>query len=256
MKPIILIAKQRSGTRVLGNLLNDNRILTDFSEVTYFKDGPTQKTGNLTEFLKTQENLEILAPARKGQLIKAYFEHLNALSKGKPFLIDIKYNQIHNFCDRFSFFEKPRAFHLFKEHRPIYIHLTRERVLDSIISSDILKATGKSHFVSERTETPKISIDAKDLINRIKIRQEEIDKFRNFLKKENSLEIKYESLFDEHGNFDKNTVTQLCKHIDCDPISNLTPKFKKSGRKNALEHLTNKEEIIQRLKDNNLSWLL
>lgn len=138
-QPIIVLARQRSGTTVFRRTLAKTKTFEDFDEI--FHPILIRKEAQASFHLFKQRWLlqditkAIVSVENQKKLFEDYFDYLNNLGNCPFYLIDIKYNIWHHFNSFWQdSFAKPYLIDLIKERKIKIIHIIRKNVFKQTIS--------------------------------------------------------------------------------------------------------------------------
>jgi len=256
-QPIILLAKQRSGTTVFRTTLAKTNVFDDFGEI--FHPNLIKKDNKEGFFLfklneiKKDPIKSIVSPENQSKLFKKYINYLSDLSVKPYYIIDAKYNAWHHFNTYwFELTAKPNMVKLILQNNIKVIHLIRENVFEQYVSSERAIKSNQWHIKNANNELKniKIDIDKNRCFNMMRKAIRSTQLFRNWFKNyPNYIEMYYENLY-EKDNFNQTYLKEL-EDFTNTPIE-LTVKLQRGKIiKNLNDLITNKIELIDFFKNTN-----
>lgn len=197
--PIILFARQRSGTNYFRALMEQSTDDIYFTEGEIFSHNKVDKRpDNFWNYLSKNDNHYIPTGSFMAKIWEEYNEYMSKLTNKKYYLLDIKYTSTHHLNPTFySWMEPPFLLKLIARKKINVIHIVRENVFHTYISALRAKKTGKTLYLNkDKVEDVKITVDLSELEREIKLRREEIKFARQYLTALdiNHIEILYENL--------------------------------------------------------------
>ena len=179
-QPVIILAKQRSGTNFLRLLLNKTNQYADYNEI--FHPAGQINEHNFynfrTRLLSKQPELSIPSYENNKNLFSQYLKHLNKLTEGeRNYIIDIKYNSLWNlntfWSDRHDI---PMLLTIAKHLNVPIIHLIRENIFENYISTQRAMKTDEwiANNNINKKDNIQLKIDTEHMVNELKNRSEEI----------------------------------------------------------------------------------
>lgn len=146
---ICVVARQRSGTTALRNILTGSGRMYDFGEI--FQTNSQGGKGSFFGFCRNKEIL--LSDAATGpevaELCANYLDHLRKVAGDKHVLIDVKYNSWNAVRPVWHYIhEEPYFLAFLKKMGALFIFLQRLDVADQIVSSAIAETNDKWHNLS------------------------------------------------------------------------------------------------------------
>jgi len=234
-KPCFLLAKQRSGTRVFGHMLDSHSKVAYCSEIFHEK---ASAQNSYFHFLKRQieqdsQNLDYIYPDRRLDSFEDFLTSIGNKYGKENFILDIKYNQLHHLNDYWYLINnQPQIFKFIKKNKYPVIHLIRKNILKVLVSQLLAANHNVWHAKAENInhiEKTKIKLDPDKIINQIKNRKNEMNRISSFFKSyNNTLTVYYEDLFDENQEFSKTTISALADFLQVDSSQfNLKPVYVK-----------------------------
>lgn len=247
MRPVFLIANQRSGTNAVRSALMQSHFFEDFGEV--FNPDGSKYAGNFFHFLRLDANLQLLKPGLSTKRFLDYYSYLNILAD-KPFgIIDAKYDSLHLFNpEAHPLLAAPALLALIEKVGGSVVHLTRNP-LQIYISHVFAVQTSVWHVRSDDSNRPrnvKMNIDIVDMIHNIDKLTKERAAIQNFLNLcSHVLTIDYSDLFSRDGAPDLGTIWRF---FDLSP-QEFTPLINKSIRQPLKSLLENYEDVEAALRE-------
>ena len=262
-KPCFLLAKQRSGTRVFGRMLDSHPGVAYCSEIFHEK---ASEQNSYFHFLKRQierdlQNIDYIYPDRRLDSFADFLAATGTKYSKDNFILDIKYNQLHHLNDYWHLINnQPQIFKFIKQNNYPVIHLIRRNILKVLVSQLLAANHNVWHAKPEnidRIQKTKIKLDPDKIIKQIKNRKNEMNRISSFFKSyNNSLTVYYEDLFDENREFSKTTVDALSDFLQVDSSQfNLKPVYiKQTSLLDSV--IENFDEIKESLKNTEFECFL
>lgn len=253
MKPVFLIAHQRSGTNALRSILQQSKYVEDCGEA--FNPNGTKYASNIFHFLRLDDNYKYLSPNNNITRFLQFYEYLRILSDKRICIIDAKYDSLRVFDPEVHELNAPPViFSFFDKIGSGVIHLTRNP-FDLYVSYRFAVEAGIWHWREgqDRTSAPKqISLDATDMIEFIAKRQAE-QKAVNTLMNQcgNAMAIDYSELFPSDGTPNLERVS-LFLGI---PQFDYTIPVEKSIQAPLADLISNYSEIVDVLNTHEIGYL-
>ena len=261
--PCFLLAKQRSGTRVFGHMLDSHPSVAYCSEI--FHENASSENSYF-HFLKHQieqdlQNLDYIYPDRRLDSFADFLFSIGTKYGKDNFVLDIKYNQLHHLNDYWHLINnQPQIFRFIKKNNYPVIHLIRKNILKVLVSQLLASNHHVWHAKQENIDCikkTKIRLDPNKILNQIRNRKNEMNRISSFFANyQNTLTIYYEDLFDENQQFSKTTVKTLSDFLQVDSSQfNLKPVYVKQT--SLLDSvIENFEEIKDSLKNTEFEYFL
>jgi len=253
-QPIIVVAKQRSGTTVFRRTLDKTAVFEDFKEV--FHPDLVRKEAKASFHLYKQQwiakdiSKSIVSAENQKELFEAYLEHLGGLSNCPFYLIDIKYNIWHHlnwfWQDSFS---KPYLVDLVREKQVKVIHIIRKNVFKQTISLQRAMQTKLWQLSNQlNAKSERLYINPESCINMMNNSINNMEVFRKYFKHyDNYLELFYEDIY-KNNKINTNTVLKLNQFLNHDfEIDTRLPLKKIINDLNQV--VTNKAELLAYFKN-------
>ena len=262
VKPIILVAKKRSGTWLLGYTLASNKDITSCGEVFFKSDSPFCWFNYLESQRQNSEN-----ESQDTQLLfdeyLAYLARENQKKNGvdKDYaLLDIKYEVFNTLeSNQKSSLDDSCFRQIILERKIPVIHLIRKNVLRAFVSYEMAKQTNTWRLRVKKGESQpdtSITIDCSSLVSELETREQEISDFKQaFSGYENYLELYYKELT-EDGKFSESCLKKVVNLVDVDLGFNRKPLLAKQGAKDLSESIDNWSEVEATLKDTKYESML
>lgn len=258
--PVIVVAKQRSGTNLLRRTLGTSTLFEDMNEVFHHRE--PAHFWNFRSAL-VQEDPSLLLPTEENQakVLSLFFESLKeTLVSKKFFLIDIKYNSVHHLNPIWhNPIDIPHIFSILAEQEVPVIHLVRTNILETYVSS--LVANNLKVWVTQRENLVKdlrLKVNTKQLLAQLRRRQREIETFRTWFSELNSLhtiELNYESLLNEKSSFSQSVLDEIREFLAVNESLEVSTPTKKIAS-SLPEMIENYDEIVSTLAQTEFSPFL
>ena len=256
--PVIIIAKQRSGTNLLRSLLTSSNLFRDFGEI-FHPLGREKSHNNFWRFRenKLQEDFSLLlpSPGNLKKMFKLYIKHLQSNCNRPYFLIDIKYNSVNNFNPCWhSPASPPFLFELIRQNNIPVIHLVRSRVLENYCSELLARKTQvwKTKDISYESQE-KIFVDIKDALKGINYRTQEISLFKSYLKDyKNSIFLEYSELKDNDNNLSEKAKKEIANLLNLNRQLETSPSKLRKVAPPLSELILNYNDLVSKLREANL----
>jgi len=259
IKPVVLLAQQRSGTTALGSVLDQSDHIKCFGEVFYCFPN------NYFDFLAklAEEDKTFLYPDGMRTKFDKYIDYLASFANNKPFaLLDIKYNSTHHLNGFwFNLSQRPVLFDILIERKIPIIHLLRRNFLKRYVSASLARKSKVWHahsaeqVINSKSQT--IKLDPAKLIENLQFQSSELALALKYLGEyENVLTLIYEKLFDMDGNITSSTEEGLCEFLGLDRLGSRTPRLKKMTQNNLRNVIENFDEVALALASTPYEWML
>lgn len=202
--PVVVLAKQRSGTHLLRSRLLSSRSFFDCGEVFYLDPSTEQPLGAHNYFRYREDavaedpSLTLPTLVNAEALLGGFIRQLSAAAPAdRLLLLDIKYNSTHHFNPAWHEpLECPHLLVLLDRHEVPIIHLVRRNVLLTCLSSRIAAEHGVFNVRQQDDFDPgKIHLDPQWVVGTVEAWQREIDWFSAHLERfERVCTVTYEQL--------------------------------------------------------------
>ncbi|MFK7820007.1 MAG: sulfotransferase [Planctomycetaceae bacterium] len=249
----ILLAKQRSGSTWVIDLLNSHPDVVGYSELFDYEcwDNRELVGGsncmNWNTFVAQFHGNQGREPNRAEQ-VRLYPEFLSnhafASESAKAVGFKLMYNQA---------ISHPAIPRYLQRHRVHCIHLIRHNLLDGIVSQEAVANRGFAH-AGTKAQSQATTIDPTSLVMRLKRRASDIAAAQAFAKFLNlpTLELSYESLCE-----DASTIENVLGFLGVDDSkSGLTSKLRKMSGSSHTETIANYEAVAEQLSGTQFESLL
>lgn len=235
----ILISHERSGSHFVGEYLRSLAGFRVFDEVCN-PDAikPKQYAESFFRFkydyiVKRPQLL--LEPTRQEyfSFVQSYFDHLVTLGAPNNVAVDIKYGHIQNFEGWWwPMLERPALLNVCETAGIGIVHLFRENVVEATVSSMIADKRKVWHSWQVKPETPmdqKFELPVREIIRKAKVLEREIHWVKEWVRRNNTLEITYERVSAELGRGGA-LDSALTKFLGRPPKAPFKPRLQKLAR--------------------------
>jgi len=251
-KFLAVVATQRSGTTLFRDILSSHNNVLALPEI--FLEREKEKYTNYFFYLKNHINKspEMCLPSREQQdkNFINYLSYLVSQSNNKKLIsFDCKYNFfLGMFTPNYvNFSERPILFQLFQKYDVKVIHIIRENILATLVSSLLsmknkLWATDNLDKVKHLT----VHVDTSRLVEQLTNRQREVDYFRTlFSGIPWTLEISYEHLTN-NGNINGTLLESVSNFLEIKDSFTREPSLKKIAPplRECIENLKEVETVL------------
>lgn len=255
-----MVARQRSGTGALNNILHNHPDIAPKGEV-FHPDEMDRSHTSYFSFFKTliEEDPSLALPHRAGQRLDRYLDFIEQQSPKKWILLDVKYRSLGHFNGFWhSAAETPGMITLLKERGLKILHLTRRNSLALWVSGRLAEANKVWHARQADTiAVKKIKLDPDQVQHFLALCRREMMAMRIGLQSyENKIEIDYQRLFAADGGLQNGPKAQIETFFSLsEPITHRTALIKQAPPRvrDAIENL---DEITDLLKDTPNAWML
>lgn len=260
MKRIILVARPRSGTHLLRELLGQVPGLWCFGEI--FHNDPTQGDYLYWPYyarrLAEQPELAWKKHTHMVELWNGYCNFLAQQAQAQQagatrYLATVNYNSLHSLdsCWR-NLYDSPTFFKAANTADTSVIHLVRANVLRTLVSELRARQSGVWHLHANdhNTRIGAVHVDTRNLLKELETRELEITTVRRWLQGfGQQLELQYESLLAEGGNGLHPAVSvQLAKFLGCASSDFASPKLRRTAGSSLEQDVINFEEVCNILR--------
>ena len=167
---IVMLARQRSGTNALRDVLRGHREIFCLPEV--FHNAPTDPLAveaNFFRFLdRHPDGTTWRATSWDAQerIFLDFLDHLRSFSEKRYILIDVKFSSTHHFDGPWrALSERPTFFRLIEKHRLRTLTLTRRNYLRAYISWEKAARSKTFHRWDRPGDDEQIAVDISDLLS-------------------------------------------------------------------------------------------
>ena len=226
-QPVFVIAMQRSGTNLLRKALTSSEYFQDLNEI--FDPFFEEYWQHRNEQIRQKPALGI--PNSRNQL-EIFDSFLNSrLQKDSPYvLIDVKYNSTHHLNKVWHHpGSRPLLIDWLMEKQCPVIHLVRENVFQNYVSN-VVAFESRTWLVDEQSDKSlfQTRLRVPETLRKIRIFTAQIELFRKWLQPTNCLELKYEDLVTETGQFSTEVQDKIARHVELPTALSLQIKTRKS----------------------------
>ena len=213
-RPIVVVSKQRSGTTAFEQALGEARGIAACGEIFHNIVSRGLFTHRETNFFKWRN---ALAPEKlreyyfkdsdtafddsQKQMARAFLEHVLEQADARFGLLDIKYDSWHHIQKSWqSFGDTPLFMDVLGEYDPYYIHIVRQNQVRRALSVSVASQTNRWHYGKDEqpdsVAAASIQVDPDVIFEKVERTAHEIDVFRHLLEGRRTLELFYETMFD------------------------------------------------------------
>jgi len=210
---VVLLARQRSGTNALRDVLDSHQDVFCLPEVFQAEPSPRARfevEANYFNFLdarKDEVKQLLTSEDAQGQFFLDYLQFLGTFSEKRYLVVDIKYNSAHNVDGPWrDIGGSPSLFRFIRENEIRVLNLTRSNYLRYYLSWVKTERTRKYHLhatggdAPAKVEDESVAIDLDDLLFRLELCESEDRLVRRLLGGHPGyMAIEYEELFPEIG---------------------------------------------------------
>lgn len=256
----ILLARQRSGTGALGNVLDQQPKVKYLGEV--FHDQRLNEDVNFFNFMmkKVADSPNQALPSNRSQQLKDFFSFVQEIHPGKErIIIDVKYRSLHHIN---GFWHGPREMPTFirmsREMGLSIIHLTRRNFIKTYVSGLLAEMNKVWHATSAaEIKVNTIKVDTGRLLNYLNATRNEVEFVTGFLRNySNVLQLEYEDIFDDRGFIKSEHEEKIAGFCGLSEFLRIAPPFIKQTSNQLQDVIENYQDVADTLKDTMYSWML
>ncbi len=265
---IILLARQRSGTNPLRDVLGTHPRIFCTPEVFHDEPSPSAELEVETNFFNFLEQHPLGTVKRsmsmevQGRLFLDFLEYLRCFTDKRYVLVDVKYNSTHHLDGPWrEISAQPDLFRFIKRNRVRVLSLTRHNALRSHLS--LLKAnlTNTWTVESEASRPPpdqQVIVDTAEMLHVLRICRAEDELIeRSFEDYHPCLTFDYEELFPELGGSPSaDVLDRVSSWLGIDPHFNATTKYRKQSALRLEETIANYDEVVRAVEGTGLESCL
>ena len=237
MNQFVILTTQRSGSTFLVRALDSHSEIRCYGELFINHSGNINKEDDYRYFHYMREKWyrRFLVPLASRSHIKRFLdEKLKANSGLKTVGFKLMYNQCNG-----------ALFDWIKANDVSVVHLIRENILESLVSTEIRRRTNVAHSNSVVEVSP-FEIDVNMISRQLSKRHKQIQKYRNKLGDyRNLIEVSYDDYF---SNRKKNDF-EILSFLGVDPACAIDSDLKKINMHKLHDILINYDELVMSLKD-------
>ena len=269
---VVLLARQRSGTNALRDVLDSHQDVFCLPEV--FQAEPSPKArheveANYFNFLDARKDSlkqVLTSEDAQGQFFLDYIDFLGTFSEKRFLVVDIKYNSAHNLDGPWrDIGGAPSLFQFIRHNEMRVLNLTRSNYLRYYLSWVKTERTRKYHLHATgsdgavKVEDEGIAVDLDDLLQRI-----ELCGFEDRLVKRvlggspGYMAIEYEELFPQIGAPPSEQVLgQIADWLGIEAeFPKSQPRYRKQSVLPLSEAITNYDEVAGALRGTEFEYVL
>jgi hypothetical protein len=269
---IVLLARQRSGTNALRDVLDSHSEVFCLPEI--FQAEPSPKAryeveANYFNFIDThKDEVRQILTSKQAQerFFLEYLQFLGGFSEKRHLVIDIKYNSAHNVDGPWrDMAAEPTLFELIRHNRMRVLNLTRRNYLRYYLSWVKTEMTRKYHLHASNSDAPAevddqgITVDLDDLFFRLELCQAEDRLIERMLGDyPRYMAIEYERLFPRMGAPPSEEVlgrVATWLGIEAD-FPKQQPRYRKQSVLSLSEAITNYAEVADALQGTDFEHVL
>lgn len=265
---IILLARQRSGTNPLRDVLATHPRIFCTPEVFHNEPSPNAELEVETNFFNFLEQHPLGTVKRsmslevQGRLFLDFLEYLHCFTDNRYVLVDVKYNSTHHLDGPWrEISAEPDLFQFIRDNRVRVLNLTRRNALRSHLS--LLKANLTNTWTvgsgaSGPPPDPQVVVDTAEMLHVLRIcRAEDELVERSFEDYGRYLTFDYEELFPELGGPPSAPVlNRISNWLNIGPEFSATPKYRKQSALPLEETIVNYDEVVHVLAGTGLESCL
>lgn len=269
---VILLARQRSGTNALRDVLDSHRDVFCLPEV--FQAEPSPKArfeveANYFNFLDARKELVkqvLTSEDAQEQLFLDYLGFLGTFSEKRYVVVDIKYNSAHNVDGPWrDIGGAPTLFQLIRRNEMRVLNLTRVNYLRYYLSWIKTERTRKYHLhasgsdAAAKVEDEGLAIDLEDLLFRLELCRSEDRLVKRVLGGyPGYMAIEYEELFPQIGAPPSGEVLgQVAGWLGIEAdFPKSQPRYRKQSVLPLSEAITNYDEVAAALRGTEFEYVL
>jgi hypothetical protein len=269
---VILLARQRSGTNALRDVLDSHRDVFCLPEV--FQAEPSPKArfeveANYFNFLDSRRDSikQVLTSEDvQAELFLDYLRFLNTFSEKRYVVVDIKYNSAHNVDGPWrDIGGAPTLFQLIRRNEMRVLNLTRVNYLRYYLSWIKTERTRKYHLHATGSDAPAkvedegLAVDLDDLLFRLELCRSEDRLVKRVLGGyPGYMAIEYEELFPRIGAPpSENVLGQVAGWLGIEAeFPKSQPRYRKQSVLPLSEAITNYDEVAEALRGTEFEYVL
>jgi len=269
---VVLLARQRSGTNALRDVLDSHQEVFCLPEV--FQAEPSPKArfeveANYFNFLDARKDSlkrALTSEDAQGEFFLEYLQFLGTFSEKRYMVVDIKYNSAHNVDGPWrDIGGAPSLFRFIKSNEMRVLNLTRLNYLRYYLSWIKTERTRKYHLHAANSDAPMkvedegIAIDLDDLLFRLELCSSEDRLVRQVLGGHSGyLAIEYEELFPRIGEPPSEEVLgRVAGWLGIDAeFPKSQPRYRKQSVLPLSEAITNYDEVAEALRGTEFEYVL
>jgi hypothetical protein len=269
---IVLLARQRSGTNALRDVLDSHSDVFCLPEV--FQSEPSPKArfeveANYFNFLEGRKDTvkEVLTSVdAQEQLFLDYLQFLGTFSEKRYMVVDIKYNSAHNVDGPWrDIAGEPTLFEFIRRHDMRVLNLTRLNYMRFYLSWVKTNLTRKYHLHASHSDAPvkiedeSLRVDLDDLFFRLELCQSEDRLISRMLGDyPRYMAIEYEELFPQMGAPPSDEVlARVASWLGIEAnFPKSQPRYRKQSVLPLAEAITNYEDVARALRGTDFEYVL
>ena len=255
----IVVARPRSGTTALGDILGTHREVVRFQELLR-----ADHSNDRAFFYKFLEDVRpsLLYPSieNRKKLFNLYINHLRELEpNAHTLMFHINYNSLHTFNAIWQhLFDPPMVLNLIRQSGFRTIHLVRRNILATLISEMRARESGVWHIkAGEDAPDAFIRIKPAKLLRSLDRLETEVRMVSSWMRGlQRNLQLYYEDLFEGDG-LTPEALASIASFLDvsADGFENAT-SFRRTGGRPLAEVLANHADVVRVIRKSRFSKYL
>jgi LPS sulfotransferase NodH len=260
VKPVILIARPRSGTTAFRDLLKGHPQLAILGEIFHdrYIENENYYYNYFMHSVARTPSLAVPSAANTATLFKGYLDHLTnrpliAAKSREWLLLSINYNSLHVLNTFWqNFYQPPRIIGLIKENNYHVIHMIRRNVVHAALSELRAKRTGVWHLRQGEPAPPeaasRLSVVPHHFLAELRARKSEIELLETaFHRYSRCLTIEYEGLYDESGRAVPEMTSRVEEFLALRRPIRLETRFRRTGNACLRDWIENYDALVEAL---------
>jgi hypothetical protein len=268
----VLLARQRSGTNALRDVLDSHAEIFCLPEV--FQAEPSPKAryeveANYFNFLdgrRDQMKQILTSEEAQERFFLEYLQYLGSFSEKRYLIVDIKYNSAHNVDGPWrDMAAEPTLFEFIRRNRIRVLNLTRLNYLRYYLSWVKTEMTRKYHLHASNSDGPVrvddegLEVDLEDLLFRLELCRTEDQLIERMLGDyPRYMAIEYERLFPRIGAPPSEEVLgRIATWLGIEAeFTKIQPRYRKQSVLPLSEAITNYGEVAEALRGTDFEYVL
>jgi hypothetical protein len=259
MKPVILIARPRSGTTALRGMVARHRDMIALGEI--FHDNslndPNYYFNYYLASVTKDPSLALPSPDNRITLFGGYIDWVTKkLEEQGPkewVFLGVNYNSLHCVNQYWqNFYEEPYLLNIVKWRSYHVVHIIRRNIVEAAISEMRAKLSGVWHIKANEDRPSdadkKIALDPKAFLRQLRARKLEIDlveaAFDGYYR---CLTLEYEKFFDDTGTPVTSEVEKLARFLKLDTPIDCVTDYRRTRNVHLRDAIENYDEVAAAL---------